>query len=281
MPLTMATKMDLKSLQEATGHVLVVEDFDDIEKLDAINRRIAEGEDCAESIAAKRAVRVGNLLLEKPRIGAIEWYEAHADWFADDATLCDCAFVFASLAKHPRTLWGLTDKKRARKAVRRFMRGISCTAEDLQEGFVRLFGVGGGSVAITDAPGKEEVEKSVATIANASEMNHEATFNAIKTEAARLEKVGNETPNYGPLVAMLCREFGGDPEKWRWDVPIHIVESCRKDFEARVDAQEREIAKANKGAAVLPQKTTRNLLIKEARLMRNEIKARWEAADGA
>ena len=281
MPMTMATKMDLKSLKEATGHVLVVEDFDDIEKLDAINRRIAEGEDCAESIAARHAVRVGNILLEKPRIGAIEWFEAHAEWFADDAALCDCAFVFAGQARHPRTLWALTDKNRARRAVRRFMRALSCTSEELQEGFARLFGVNASAVTITQAPDPKEVEKSCATIANAAKMNHEATYNAIKSEAARLEKVGNETPNYGPLVAMLCREFGGDPEKWRWDMPMHIVESCRKDFEARVDAQEREIAKANKGAAVLPQKTTRNLLIKEARLMRNEIKARWEATDGS
>ena len=280
MALTMATKMEVKSLIEETSHVLAVEDFDDIHKLDAINRRIAEGEDCAESIAAKRAVRVGNILLEKPCIGAVEWYEAHVEWFADDAALCDCAFVFASKAKHPRTLWGLTDRKRARRAVRRFMRGLSCTSEELQEGFARLFGSAASGVSITDAPELMEVEKSVRTIANASQTNHEATFNVIKAEAERLQKIGNEVADYGPLVAMLCREFGGEPEMWRWRTPMNIVEACRKDFEARVEAQEKEIAKANKGAA-LPQRTTKNLLIKEARLMRNEIKARWEATDGA
>jgi hypothetical protein len=280
MPLTMATKMEVKSLVEATSHVLIVEDFDDIHKLDAINRRIAAGEDCAESIAAKRAVRVGNVLLEKPCIGAVEWYEAHVEWFADDAALCDCAFVFASIAKHPRTLWGLTDKKRARRAVKRFMRMLSCTSEDLQEGFTRLFGSVADGVNITDAPDEKEVEKSVRTIANASQMNHEATFNAIKSEAERLQKIGKEVADYGPLVSMLSKEFGGSPMAWKWDIPMHIVESCRKDFEARVAAQEKEIAKANKGAA-LPQRTTHNLLIKEARLMRNEIKARWEATDGA
>jgi len=280
MPLTMATKMDVKSLQEATNHVLVVEDFDDILKLDAINRRIAAGEDCAESIAAKRAVRVGNILLQRPCIGAVEWYEAHAEWFADNAALSDCAFVFACVAKHPRTLWGLTDKKRARQAVKRFMRGLSCTIEDLQEAFVRLFGSVVDAVNITDAPDAEEIERSVAAIANASQMNHEVTFNAIKAEAARLSQVSEELPDYGPLVAMLCREFGGDVDAWRWRTPMHIVDACRKDFEARVDAQERELAKVG-GAAQLPQRTARNLLIKEARLMRNEIKARWEATDGA
>jgi len=280
MPLTMATKMDVKRLLEETAHVLAVADLDDIQKLDAINRRIAAGEDCAESIAAKRAVRVGNILLKRPCIGAVEWYEAHADWFADDAALSDCAFVFASVAKHPRTLWGLTDKKRARRAVRRFMRGLSCTLPELQEGFVRLFGSVVDAVTITDAPDAAEIEKSVATIANASQMNHEATYNAIKAEAERLGKIGNELPNYGPMVAMLCREFGGVPYTWKWDTPIEDVEACRKDFENRIEAQEQELAKAG-NVAQLPQRTTRNLLIKEARLMRNEIKARWEATDGA
>ena len=272
--------MDVTRLQEETAHVLAVADLDDIQKLDAINRRIAAGEDCAESIAARRAVRVGNILWKRPCIGAVEWYEAHAEWFADDAALSDCAFVFASVAKHPRTLWGLTDKKRARRAVKRFMRGLSCTSEELQEGFARLFGSVADVVNITDAPSEAEIEKSVATIANASQTNHEATFNAIKTEAERLQKIGNDVADYGPLVSMLCREFGGSPSSWRWDVPMHIVEACRNDFEARVEAQEKEIAKAGKGAA-LPQRTTHNLLIKEARLMRNEIKARWEATDGA
>ena len=281
MPLSMATKMDLKSLLEETQHALAVEDFDDVLRLDAINRRIEAGEDCPESIKPKRAVRVGNILLQKPCIGAVEWYEAHAEWFADNAALSDCAFVFASIAKHPRTLWGLTDRSRARRAVRRFMRGLSCTLEELQAGFVRLYGADVEAVAITDAPPEEEIEKAVATIANASEMNHEATYNAIKTEAQRLAGLGNETPDYGPLVAMLCREFGGEPDTWRWRTPMHIVDACRKDFEARMDAQERELSKMDGAKAAPPQKTTRNLLIKEARLIRNEMKARWEATDGA
>jgi hypothetical protein len=281
MPLSMATKMDLKSLLEETQHALAVEDFDDVLRLDAINRRIEAGEDCPESIKPKRAVRVGNILLQKPCIGAVEWYEAHAEWFADNAALSDCAFVFASIAKHPRTLWGLTDRSRARRAVRRFMRGLSCTLEELQAGFVRLYGADVEAVAITDAPPEEEIEKAVATIANASEMNHEATYNAIKTEAQRLAELGDEKPDYGPLVAMLCREFGGEPDTWRWRTPMHIVDACRKDFEARIDAQERELAKVDGSTAFPPKKTARNLLIKEARLIRNEIKARWEATDGA
>jgi len=61
---------------------------------------------------------------------------------------------------------------------------------------------------------------------------------------------------------------------------MHVVESCRKDFEARIEAQDKAAAKTG-GVAAPPQKTTHNLLIKEARLMRNEIKARWEAHNGA
>lgn len=281
MPLTMATKMEIRSLQEATNHALVVEDFDDIQKLDAINRRIAVGEDCAESIAPKRAVRVGNVLLKRPCIGAVEWYEAHFDWFADDAALSDCAFVFACVSKHPRNLWALTDKKRARQAVKRFMRRLSCSLDELQEAFKRLFGSVEVQATITQAPDEKEVEMSVAVIANASEMNHEATYNAIRNEAERLAKVGKEQADYGPLIAMLCREFGGDPEGWKWRTPMHIVDACRKDFEARMDAQEKELAKIEGASKAPPQKTTHNLLIKEARLIRNEMQARWEAHDGA
>jgi hypothetical protein len=281
MALTKATELDLESLLQQTGHSLKVNDLSDALRLDAVNRKIADGEDCAESIAPKRAVRVGNILLQNPCIGAVEWYEAHAEWFADNAALSDCAFVFASVAKHPRTLWALTDRKRARRAVKRFMRHMSCTLEDLQAGFIRLFGAVAEVVEITEAPEEAEVEKSVATIVNAAGMNHEATFNAIKTEAQRLAKIGQEAPDYGPLVAMLCREFGGDAETWRWRAPMHIVDACRMDFEARADAQERELAKADAKNAEPPKGTTRNRLIKEARLIRNEIKARWEAEDGA
>ena len=280
MPLSKATEMDVAALLKETGHALSVNDLGDILRLDAVNKRIADGEGCPESIAAKRAVRVGNVLLKKPCIGAVEWYEAHAEWFADNAALSDCAFVFASAAKHPRTLWGLTDRKRARRAVRRFMRGLSCTIEELQEGFVQLYGADVDAVEITDAPDAAEVEKAVAAIANASQMNHEATYNAIRHEAERLAGAGKEAPNYGPLVAMLCKEYGGTPNEWRWKTPMDVVEACRKDFEARMDAQERELAKAG-GGAEPPQRTTRNLLIKEARLIRNEMKARWEATDGA
>jgi hypothetical protein len=281
MPLTMATKMDLMSLLEETGHVLAVEDFDDIEKLDAINRRIAEGEDCAESIAPRRAVRVGNILLQRPSIGALEWYETRAEWFADSAALSDCAFVFASTHKHPRQLWALTDRKQARRAVKRFMRGLSCTLDDLQAGFTKLFGDVESNPGITVAPERAEVEQSVATILNALEMSHEAAYKAIESEHGRLSKIGSEKPDYGPLVAMLCREFGGDPERWLWDIPMQIIDSCRKDFENRVAAQERELSKIDTANAKPPQATQRNLLIKEARLIRNTIKARWEATDGA
>jgi hypothetical protein len=281
MPLTKATEVDVQKLLTETGHALNINDLSYILRLDAVNKRIADGEDCAESIAAKHSVRVGNLILKRPCIGALEWYEARAEWFADNAALSDCAFVFASVAKHPGTLWALTDRDRARRAVKRFRRKLSCTMEELHDGFVRLFGSVQDAVELTEAPDAKEIEASVATIARASEMNHEATFNAIKHEAARLEAVGKNEPNYGPLIAMLCREFGSDPMTWKWNTPIEIVDSCTKDFEMRMDAQDRELAKASGGRKEPPKRTTRNLLIKEARLIGNEMKARWEATDGA
>ncbi len=281
MSLTKATEMDVENLLTETGHALSVSDVSDILRLDAVNRRIADGEDCPESIKPTRAVRAGNILLQKPCIGAVEWYEAHAEWFADNAALSDCAFVFASVAKHPRTLWGLTDRKKARRAVRRFMRGLSCTLEDLQAAFVRLYGAGVDAVEITDAPSEEEVAIAVDTICNTAQMNHEATYNAIKNEAQRLAGIGKVEADYGPLISMLCKEYGGEPMTWKWQTPMHIVDACRKDFEARVDAQERELAKVDGASKAPPQKSTRNLLIKEARLIRNEMKARWEATDGA
>lgn len=281
MALTLATKMELTKMLEATSHVLAVEDFDDVLRLDAVNRRIEAGEDCAESIAAPRSVRVGNLLLKRPCIGAVEWYEARAEWFADNAAISDCAFVFASVARHPGALWRLTDRSRARRAVKRFMRGMACTSEDLQAAFARLFGIVENAVEITSAPPANEVRASVATIAAADKTNHEATYNAIKHEGARLASLcKREKANYGPLIAMLCREYGGTPSGWKWNTPIEMVESCTKDFEMRMDAQEAELSKAS-GKKAPPKRTTRNLLIKEARLIGNEMQARWEATDGA
>jgi len=85
--------------------------------------------------------------------------------------------------------------------------------------------------------------------------------------------------NYGGLVAILLREYGGTPEQWLYETPIEQIGSLIDQFVAKVNAEDdaRRKASSHKGRASAPVPSAKMKALRNYRLKTNELKEKWVA----
>ena len=88
---------------------------------------------------------------------------------------------------------------------------------------------------------------------------------------------GDEPINYGSLIAVLLREYGGTADGWLYECPIEKIGSLIDQYVARINAENdaSAAASASSGKAVAPSPTAKLEALKNFRLKVNAIKEKW------
>ena len=88
--------------------------------------------------------------------------------------------------------------------------------------------------------------------------------------------------DYGGMVAVLLREYGGTPSAWLYETPIDMISALFKAYSDKVNAESdsSRSASAHGGKAVAPQWSAKMQSLKDFREKVNAIRAQWEQEDG-
>jgi len=139
--LSLYAKQELTMLMEQTNHSLTIDDIDDVNRLNDLCNAITDDKEKINNIIDMPVV-VGGYQLKQPTIGILEWYnDFYLPLFESNPLMADGGLAFAlSLSDAPSKLWELNDKGKAKKAVKRFLRGCSCGHQQLQDSIIFLLG---------------------------------------------------------------------------------------------------------------------------------------------
>lgn len=140
--LTKYAEVEIRKLCEQTSHKITLEDFNDLTKLNDLCAAVLDNS-AEHNDVIDMPVRVGPYRIHKPTIGALEWFGEYAEkWFSDNGYLLDCALAYVlTLSDLPGDLWELEDKKTAYRRIKRWMRKLDITHEELQAQLISVLGV--------------------------------------------------------------------------------------------------------------------------------------------
>jgi len=140
--LSLYAKQELQNLLTETNHSLSVDDFDDITRLNELCLAITDNKSPENDILDMPVV-IGGYQLKQPSIGVLEWYNKfYLPLFTNDPLMADGGLAYAlSLSDCPEELWELKDIKTCKKEVRRFLRRLKCTHDELQDAIKVLLSI--------------------------------------------------------------------------------------------------------------------------------------------
>ena len=193
---------------KATNHVVVVEDFERIFKLNDLALKYTSLDKEAEGNILGRPVPCGNIVLYPLTLGSAKWIEdCVMEWFPKSPVYANLAMAYAlSRSNKPGELWELKNKREAKKAILRFWRKCGCRMKQLEAALVGMF-------PDVDSADEDDVNA-----------------------------------NYGPLIAMLCKEYGRDPDYWMWDASYDMVMALIKSRECQAKAEWNALKSSAKGS---------------------------------
>ena len=154
-------------------------------------------------------VKVGNVGLHQLSLGAYLWATEQAiKWFKDGSFWQDMAIVYAmAYTRRPSHLRRIRSKGECKAALKMWMRNCSATSNELVD-------------AVQTLCGEQEAD----------------------TGTGEGESVQEE---YGPTIALLCREYHGNPEYWMWKANIEQVKSLLLEYDAKIRAENKAQSAAN------------------------------------
>jgi hypothetical protein len=236
--LSVFAKQETTKLLRETKHNLTIDDFDDLEKLNELCLDITRDKEINADII-DMPIHVGGYELKQPTIGILEWYnDFYLPLFRDNALMSDAGLAYAlTLSDAPDDLWALNDKRQVRKAVKRFLRRLKCSHEDLQAAIMKLLG------ARDDAP--SDNEESTESFA-------------------------------GKMIAMLCREYGHTANYWLWEAPIGIINTFVNDYIGRVEAENDQLRKSSTGANKPPPTDSKIKKFQALRKHTTQMRDKWQ-----
>ena len=237
--LNVMTIQAVNKILQSTGHALVVDDIEHINRLDAQAWRIARPDDQAELDIAGLPVVCGNAMMRSPSLGKLRWFEDARAWFASDPIMVDIALGYICATDNTENaLSEICTREAAEAALTKWWRRLSATPDQY---YRALFAV----VPQTDSDA-----------------------------AGRAE--------YGPTIALLCREYGGTPSYWLWDASVSLCRTMLDDYTHRQEAEYKAATRSKRaggrGTAAMPPPppTPRLRHLKRFRLMKNALVKRWQ-----
>jgi len=84
--------------------------------------------------------------------------------------------------------------------------------------------------------------------------------------------------SFGPLVSLLCREYGESPEHWMYRASLPVIEALMGDYTTRINEQIKRHGKsAGKGSGVAPVQTPSMQATLKFRKKLLALRERWGA----
>lgn len=123
--------------------------------------------------------------------------------------------------------------------------------------------------------GVDEVRKAV------REWERGAHF-TVDELAAAVRKVtgegsGEGSADFGPLIAVLMREYGATPDYWLHDADVSVIETLCEEIGKRVDAEDAAMRKAasKSGTTLPPAMTAKIRALDDFRKIAKRIEEQW------
>jgi len=182
--------------------VELAEFFDDLSELNDLAYGITQPSSEADWLDAP--VYLHGIRLRPLSLGAYMWVEKKAfKWFDAErqSFWCNLALAYAmSYSRSPIHLKRIRDAASCKSALNAWLQACGCTYKELVEAIERILH--------TQQTGRDSEEKP---------------------------SKGNE---YGPVIALLCNEYGRDPDYWIWSVSMDTVSGMIEEYTVKMRAQE-------------------------------------------
>ena len=213
MKLHKKTQIEVQKLLDETGHTLSLEDIDDILTLDELSKRVT-GESGEYANIYRWPIRVGSMLLRPLTLSKITWYNQRAkEWFDDD----------------PETQVTLL--------------GFLLSVENDESYLWSL----------------ADKESAMNTI-NEWQRNADATVDELRVAIMSIIDVDDHSGNVeaksngdGPLIGLLCRQYGKDPHYWMHEESITVIRCLIDDHTRQINEQaKRHNSSGKKGGKTIP-----------------------------
>lgn len=231
------TKKTVTKLMKDTSRVMVAEDCELIQELDALADKVVN-----QSPEERR-------LLNQPfELCGIKFYPltiAKSLWFAEKCKewevegIFQDAFLFwlLTLPLDEACFDAYALRKDADKAVKRLSRRLHCTQKEMTDVFQLCIG-----------------------------------GNGKKSESG-------ESVDYGSLIALMLREYGGTPDQWLYETPVEKVGALVDQYVHRMNAEQdaSRSTSAKRGKAVAPPPSAKLIALKAFNTKMNQIKEKWVA----
>jgi len=246
MQMQQMTKQAIKTLQEKTNHVLAVEDFDLIEELDAISSDMAKVSK-SEQRLLNQPFELCGIKFYPLTVAKSLWYaERCEEWELQGLDQDSFLFWLLSLPNSSDEMDKYSECKKALRAVKKLSRKLHCTQEELTDVYNKCTGV-----------------KESSGSGGESGANSEA-----------------QDTDYGGVIAVLLREYGGKPDEWLYHTPIEMICTLFKAYSDKVDAENgaARSASAKGGKAVAPKMDKTVARLSRFRKKVSEIESIWEKA---
>jgi hypothetical protein len=203
-------KLEKLKAQNPAAAVEVLRDWDALQRLNDLAYKITEPGDRSEVEGwANVGVKVSNVTLHELSLGAYMWAtERAAVWFQKRPFWQDIAIAYAmAYSRRPAHLRRITSRSECKAALKLWLRSCGATYNELMSAIKSICG---------DA---EETEQS--------------------------DEAKTENDSYGPVVALLCREYGATPEYWIWNANLTQVRGLLLEYDAKIRAEAQAMRKAN------------------------------------
>jgi len=218
------TREALEKLLAESGHQLSLSDHKNIAALDALARRVADPEDDYEKSLLAAPVFAGDTPLYPITMGAALWIEERALVWFDQDTILGNLAV--AYALH----------------------------------------LGKTPGALWELQTKKETIKAIKKWWRTAGFNMDELSLAFKQILPPQSDEGDtrEKTEYGPVISLLCREYGATPFYWIWESPVKQITMLLNQYEAKVSAEHEANWKAARKAGntdvPAPYRLTRNLM---------------------
>lgn len=236
------TKQAIKKLQSETNHAINAEDFDLIEELDAIADDFAGVSQSERRLLNQPFVLCGINFYPLTVAKSLWYIEKCEEWEVTGTYQDGFLFWLLSLPNDEESLDKYSEKKCADKAIKRLSRRLHCSQDEMTEVYHKCLGMSG----------------------------------------SKSEESDSKDADYGGMIAVLLREYGGTTEKWLYETPVEMISTLFDAYAKKVEAENGTVKKsaAQKGKAIAPQPSKKLSALSKFRAKVNEIKELWSVNDG-
>ena len=229
----------LKDILKATGHVLAVEDFDDIAELDRLAGKVADPQHGLDSPLSQHPVFFRGVPVYALTLGHLTFLDEAAELLELEADHQTVIMLWA--VTKPAITDADYNPATSRKEFHKWTRHCPWSVPEME--------------TILDLRYGSIIRKAKAH--DKTDSKHDGSY-----ESA--------------LIGLLSREYGESPHYWMWVAPLGMIESCVADWMHRQEQQATAYRTANKGRSpVAPPPSPKFSAMKEFRECAERIEAKW------